>query len=716
MSFGWQPCPQLRATKESFLGHNLLLSKSLNGFWRTQSQLEKGGTDKVAIVKGARLASQACLQTDRVWTNASDLLRWLCTVHMQSLTEAMEPLKTHATQAAVRPRSAASATSAHRVLRSALVAFNAFLTKRHKLYHSRSHVELLAAAVRDVSVIITRLRREFDGRRAGVGAVRLLGTLAVACFTPVNTSDASQSEWQGVAELKAQGWKFVECLLECLGVPKDEGKKLHLHKLHPFSEAVGALTRIASLYPGTYPRVANAFASALDGMEASQRVNWANRPALADASARHTVIACAVHLVDRHRSNSSPDRLCASETLCRALWACKIMQTGYYVPDRAPPTGTIAARMLAQNAASAAHPPPSAPPTATPIPTTITTTTTTTTSNALATTSGQPSSGRPSRPTSSFTPSSRSRGGRPVRGSSTNNRGSNSSASANRNSKATVHNGAEAGTMLARPSADSVGLMSKSGGVGMVQVTVGDKCRDVEISLVGAGAVNKTGEQVLVSADSTGAGAEKLSLPQPPDLPIPRVYAPLEAAPLERQAWEDNKAYQVVLGESFSRLGRDGSPSDGSGRYMHLKYDFVPTRTDLDAPAEFRSSRKGGEKRWTAEMEFGNRDVDDCSGAVRYEGDVTRLQDIECALVFDGEKFVMERIETMASMKHVQAERERRPEAKRPPQGKPKKSRKVDRGKGTGKGSVGKKATKDKDAEGEHAASMTVVDQGQVGL
>ncbi|CAM9739745.1 unnamed protein product, partial [Discosporangium mesarthrocarpum] len=94
-------------------------------------------------------------------------------------------------------------------------------------------------------------------------------------------------------------------------------------------------------------------------------------------------------------------------------------------------------------------------------------------------------------------------------------------------------------------------------------------------------------------------------------------------------------------------------------------------------------------------MEFGNRDPDDVSGPVRYKGNVARLQPVDCALVFDGEKFVLEQLGAVAMMKYE--ERERPVESKDVLPSKPskgKKTRKAAQGKGTGGGPALKKGAK----------------------
>lgn len=139
---------------------------------------------------------------------------------------------------------------------------------------------------------------------------------------------------------------------------------------------------------------------------------------------------------------------------------------------------------------------------------------------------------------------------------------------------------------------------------------------------------------------------------------IKAAYPSLETAPEETPAWREGQQYSVVLGDSFfSGVVTTGagkitsidkvSASDGNGdgigdgcgglsserpkhrhhqqqrkrRYVHLKYDFVPGRTNLDIPATLRQGPLAGademkermngdgqRQRWAAEMEYESRD------------------------------------------------------------------------------------------------------------
>lgn len=70
----------------------------------------------------------------------------------------------------------------------------------------------------------------------------------------------------------------------------------------------------------------------------------------------------------------------------------------------------------------------------------------------------------------------------------------------------------------------------------------------------------------------------------------------------------------------------------GSAQYVHLKYDFIPGRTNLDAPATLKQGpltsvdgRMVGNdgQRWAAEMEYESRDPDNAQ-TVRFRGDAIR--------------------------------------------------------------------------------------------
>lgn len=113
---------------------------------------------------------------------------------------------------------------------------------------------------------------------------------------------------------------------------------------------------------------------------------------------------------------------------------------------------------------------------------------------------------------------------------------------------------------------------------------------------------------------------------------------PLEPAKTtlnERPEWTEGGRYQVVLGESFERPvshNRNGASEGNSevGHYVHLKYDFVPGRTDVDATAMLRQRPLGdteadkgaragagnagaqagggrGGQRWATEIEYGSK-------------------------------------------------------------------------------------------------------------
>lgn len=111
----------------------------------------------------------------------------------------------------------------------------------------------------------------------------------------------------------------------------------------------------------------------------------------------------------------------------------------------------------------------------------------------------------------------------------------------------------------------------------------------------------------------------------------------------EHPEWNDGGRYQVVLGESFERPGAHGSgggvndESSDAGHYVHLKYDFVPGRTDVDSTATLKQSPLEGDEaeiiaqtggingglRWTAEMEYGSRHTEN-PGPVRFSGHASR--------------------------------------------------------------------------------------------
>lgn len=154
-------------------------------------------------------------------------------------------------------------------------------------------------------------------------------------------------------------------------------------------------------------------------------------------------------------------------------------------------------------------------------------------------------------------------------------------------------------------------------------------------------------------------------------------YPRLETAPEESPAWREGKRYEVMLGDSFSTAsgsgsggGGDGSVGGGSGsrresggvgeggdgsrdrnvesgeprQYVHLKYDFVPGRTNLDAPATLRQKPVTGAdgkanrdgQRWAAEVEYESRDSEN-PGPVLFRGDASRYAEgarARCLLCF----------------------------------------------------------------------------------
>lgn len=97
--------------------------------------------------------------------------------------------------------------------------------------------------------------------------------------------------------------------------------------------------------------------------------------------------------------------------------------------------------------------------------------------------------------------------------------------------------------------------------------------------------------------------------------------------------WKEGQRYDVVLGESFYRDEGGKDDVDGSGRYVHLKYDFVPGRTNLDVPATLRQgpltgadgqANSHGQQRWAAEMVYESKDPGNAR-PVRFDGDAARL-------------------------------------------------------------------------------------------
>ncbi|CAM9428658.1 unnamed protein product [Ectocarpus sp. 12 AP-2014] len=186
-----------------------------------------------------------------------------------------------------------------------------------------------------------------------------------------------------------------------------------------------------------------------------------------------------------------------------------------------------------------------------------------------------------------------------------------------------------------------------------------------------------------------------------PAAPAALSYPPLQTAPEKMPAWREGERYGVVLGDSFYSSGCGGAALAASGKsggrrakggnrrgvvddddtgennpgqYVHLKYDFVPGRTNLDVPATLRQrpltenegrwrgrgsgtvgdvGGGGQQQRWAAEMEYASRDPSNPE-PVRFTGDAVRAQDVECVLVFDGQKFVMDRVAVVGGLKNVQ--------------------------------------------------------------
>ena len=79
-------------------------------------------------------------------------------------------------------------------------------------------------------------------------------------------------------------------------------------------------------------------------------------------------------------------------------------------------------------------------------------------------------------------------------------------------------------------------------------------------------------------------------------------------------------------------------------QYVHLKYDFVPGRTNLDAPATLRQRPLTGAdgkadrdgQRWAAEVEYESRDSEN-PGPVLFRGDASRYAEgarARCLLCF----------------------------------------------------------------------------------
>lgn len=127
-------------------------------------------------------------------------------------------------------------------------------------------------------------------------------------------------------------------------------------------------------------------------------------------------------------------------------------------------------------------------------------------------------------------------------------------------------------------------------------------------------------------------------------------YPPMKAALEEWPRWREGERYEVVLGRSFEspsegvsgENGGGGSLSGGRGgdgeaegggprQYVHLKYDFLPGRTNLDVPATLRqrpltgadgkTNRDG--QRWAAEMEYESRDSENPRPVI-FRGDASR--------------------------------------------------------------------------------------------
>ncbi|CAM9399050.1 unnamed protein product, partial [Ectocarpus sp. 6 AP-2014] len=161
------------------------------------------------------------------------------------------------------------------------------------------------------------------------------------------------------------------------------------------------------------------------------------------------------------------------------------------------------------------------------------------------------------------------------------------------------------------------------------------------------------------------------AMPSAAAAPATKSYPPLQTAPEKMPAWREGERYGVVLGDSFygsggggsthaassksggrrakggNRRGLDGDDDTGEsnpGQYVHLKYDFVPGRTNLDVPATLRQrpltenegrwkgrgSGTGGDvggggqqQRWAAEMEYQSRDTSNPE-PVRFTGDAVR--------------------------------------------------------------------------------------------
>ncbi|CAB1099753.1 unnamed protein product [Ectocarpus sp. CCAP 1310/34] len=202
------------------------------------------------------------------------------------------------------------------------------------------------------------------------------------------------------------------------------------------------------------------------------------------------------------------------------------------------------------------------------------------------------------------------------------------------------------------------------------------------------------------SAADTGVADGAMPSAAAAAAPATKSYPPLQTAPEKKPAWREGERYGVVLGESFygsgggstlaassksgGRVAKGGTTrgvvddddtgENNPGQYVHLKYDFVPGRTNLDVPATLRQrpltenegrwrgrgkgtggdvGGGGQQQRWAAEMEYESRDPSNPE-PVRFTGDAVRAQDVECVLVFDGQQFVMDRVAVVGGLKNVQ--------------------------------------------------------------
>lgn len=291
---------------------------------------------------------------------------------------------------------------------------------------------------------------------------------------------------------------------------------------------------------------------------------------------QHSAIACAAHLADRLGRNPDPIRQKAFHNLWKALSDCCVMQNGHYVLDHPVLPGSAAERSIQERAAA-----------------------------------GKVLASRPPVPGSSALPPSNQDSPRPRPATDVTARGASPGGE-----KVAPLDAAIPAAERKRPRSP---MPAATDGGGSSASQSNSHARPAP---PGMGPAPANPSSPWANPRPTGVSGAPGPGPPPHGSAVPpperKTYPTLEAAPESAPKWSAGCSYRVDLGKSFERdrgaLARE--EDDGSGHYVHLKYDFVPARTNLDAPATLRQGPLRGaegwgggqEDRWRTGMEYQSRD------------------------------------------------------------------------------------------------------------